>query len=154
MKDAHKLWTDGGARGNPGPAGIGVVLKDPEGNVVDEIAAGIGWATNNVAEYQGLIRGLELAIKHGVGKLEIYMDSMLVVQQMRGLFKVKHPSMIPLHAKAKELVGHLDMVRLYAVPRAENAEADALMNQGVDTALATGPVDPPLQDANGPEKLF
>ncbi|MEO7803494.1 MAG: ribonuclease HI family protein [Actinomycetota bacterium] len=132
MSAPYRLWTDGGARGNPGPAGIGVVLKGPEGDVIEEIGKTIGKATNNVAEYEGLIAGLELAAKHKVAKLEVYMDSLLVVQQMRGIFKVKHKGLLPLYDKAKVLVGDFDQVRLHAVPRGENAHADSLVNQSLD----------------------
>lgn len=131
MSESYRLWTDGGARGNPGPAGIGIVLKSPGGDVVEEVARPIGHATNNVAEYEGLIAGLELALKHKVAKLEIYMDSLLVVQQMRGIYKVKHKGLLPLYDKAKELVGDFDKVRFHAVARSENAHADRLMNQSL-----------------------
>lgn len=129
---AHRLWTDGGARGNPGPAGIGVVLKGPDGDVIEEVGRTIGQATNNVAEYEGLIAGLQIAVKHKVTKLEVYMDSLLVVQQMRGIYKVKHKGLLPLFDKAKALVGDFDQVRLHAVPRSENAHADRLVNEILD----------------------
>jgi len=132
---AFKIYTDGGARGNPGPAGIGVVLQDPKGAILEEVARGIGWATNNVAEYQGLIEGLRLARRHGVALLKVYMDSTLVVQQMRGLFKVKHPGLRPLHETAKGLIREFESVAFQAVPREQNTEADRLTNQGIDDWL-------------------
>lgn len=135
----HKLWTDGGARGNPGPAGIGVVLLDPADSVVKEIGKGIGWATNNVAEYTGLIEGLELALEEGVDQLQVYMDSKLVVEQVKGRWRVKHAGLKPLHARAVELCGRLQKVMFTAVPREQNARADELMNLGIDEWLAANP---------------
>lgn len=124
--------TDGAARGNPGPAGIGVVLTDPEGAVVDELAAGIGWATNNVAEYQALIAALDLARSHRVARLAVYSDSTLMVEQMRGNYKVKHDGLKPLHAAARKLAAEFDAIRYEAVPRGRNKRADELANLGVD----------------------
>ncbi|MCA1838771.1 MAG: reverse transcriptase-like protein [Actinomycetota bacterium] len=138
MSEAWTLHTDGGARGNPGPAGIGAVLRDPRGNVVSEISQAIGWTTNNVAEYQGLIVGLQVAADQGARSIEVYMDSLLVVQQMKGVFKVKNEGLKPLHVKAKELLAPFDMVRFYAIPREKNAHADRLMNKGIDDAEAAG----------------
>jgi len=132
---AFTIHTDGGARGNPGPAGIGVVLQDPKGAILEEVARGIGWATNNVAEYEGLIEGLRLARRHGVEVLKVYMDSTLVVQQMRGLFKVKNPGLRPLHETAKGLVREFESLVWQAVPREQNTEADRLTNQGIDDWL-------------------
>jgi ribonuclease HI len=136
---AYKLHTDGGARGNPGPAGIGVVLESPEGEVVTEIGRGIGWATNNVAEYEGLIAGLKAAREAGVSDLDVYMDSTLVIEQMKGRWKVKHPGLKPLHAKARKLAGEFDRIRFKAVPRAQNKHADRLSNQGMDSWEAENP---------------
>ena len=138
-----RLRTDGGARGNPGPAGIGVVLEDPSGQVVAELSEGIGWATNNVAEYQGLIAGLKLALSQEVTRLEVFMDSLLVIEQMRGKYRVKHPGLKPLHVSARELASNFEQVRFHAVPRAENAHADLLMNEGVDRWLIDNPDVPP-----------
>ncbi|HVE75945.1 MAG TPA: ribonuclease HI family protein [Actinomycetota bacterium] len=135
----HKLWTDGGARGNPGPGGIGVVLLDPQGNVVKEIDKGIGWATNNVAEYTGLIEGLELALEEGVEHIHVHMDSKLVVEQVRGRWRVKHAGLKPLHARAVELSRKFQKVLFTAVPREQNSRADELMNQGIDRWLAENP---------------
>lgn len=139
MADVYSLHTDGGARGNPGPAGIGVVLQGPDGRVEEEVSRGIGWATNNVAEYEGLLEGLRSARRHGVKKLKVYMDSVLVVQQMAGAFKVKHPGLKPLHTAARELVKQFDEVVFEAVPREQNKRADELMNQGVDQWLEDNP---------------
>ncbi|MGH2690824.1 MAG: ribonuclease HI family protein [Actinomycetota bacterium] len=132
MSGPYRLRTDGGARGNPGPAGIGVVLEDPAGNVVAEIAKGIGHATNNVAEYRALLEGLELAAREGVRDLEVYSDSLLMVEQMRGRYKVKNPGLQPLHARARSLADTFDRVRFHAVRRELNKAADALANQAMD----------------------
>lgn len=142
-----RLWTDGGARGNPGPAGIGVVLEDPSGEVVAELSEGIGWATNNVAEYQGLIAGLKLALSQDVHRLDVFMDSLLVIEQMKGKYRVKHPGLKPLHASARELAVKFERVRFNSVPREENAHADRLMNDGVDRWLSDNPDVPPPSKA-------
>lgn len=132
MAGEWKINTDGAARGNPGPAGIGVVLVDPSGTVVDELAHGIGWATNNVAEYQALIEGLQLAKAHGAERLAVLSDSTLVVEQMKGAWKVRHEGLKPLYAKARALARELGSVRFVAVPRERNRRADELANLGVD----------------------
>jgi ribonuclease HI len=136
MNKPYLLHTDGGARGNPGPAGIGVVLQAPNGDVLEEIGRGIGWATNNVAEYEGLIAGLEAARKHGAAELEVFMDSTLVVEQMKGSYRVKNPGLRSLHAKARSLARQFDKITFTAVPRARNKEADRLSNQGMDAQAA------------------
>lgn len=149
----YRLHTDGGARGNPGPAGIGFLLKSPEGEVIDEVAKGIGWATNNVAEYKALIEGLQRAAAYGARELIVYLDSLLVVQQMKGKYKVKHKGLRPLHMIARELTRQFDVVRFEAVPRGENADADRLVNKAIDRWLEENPnFEPPL-DAEQ-QKLF
>lgn len=145
MATTYRLRTDGAARGNPGPAGIGVVLEEPSGEVLAQLAEGIGWTTNNVAEYTALIRGLELAKQLGAGDLVVFMDSTLVVRQMRGEFKVKHPGLKPLHARARALLSEFESVDLRAVRREQNSEADLLANQGIDQWLGENP------DARPPE---
>ncbi|HRV60287.1 MAG: ribonuclease HI family protein [Solirubrobacterales bacterium] len=125
---------DGGARGNPGPAAIGIVIRDGEGNVLQDLAETIGQASNNVAEYQALIRGVEMAIELGGDELDIRGDSELVVKQMLGQYKVKHPDMKPLHTRAKELLGGVGSWSISHVRREQNAEADALVNQALDAA--------------------
>jgi ribonuclease HI len=142
MNKAYLLHTDGGARGNPGPAGIGLILQAPNGDVLEQIGRGIGWATNNVAEYQGLIAGLEAARRHGASELEVFMDSTLVVEQMKGSYKVKNPGLRPLHAKARSLARQFDKISFAAVPRARNKEADRLSNRGMDEQEAAGPPEP------------
>ena len=125
---------DGGARGNPGPAAIGVVVSDADGNVIDELAEPIGHATNNIAEYRALLRGIEWARGLGADELEIVGDSELVARQLTGAYKVKHPSMKPLHEEAVAALRAFDRWSVRTVPRAENARADALVNHALDAA--------------------
>lgn len=133
---AYRLRTDGGARGNPGPAGIGVVLEAPGGEVVAEVAKGIGHATNNVAEYQALLEGLALAAQRGVRSLDVFSDSLLMVEQMKGRYKVKNPGLKPLFDRARELMRAFDRVTFHAVRREANKAADALANQAMDAQEA------------------
>jgi dinuclear metal center YbgI/SA1388 family protein len=130
----HRLYTDGGSRGNPGPAGIGAVLLSPGGDVVDELAAFIGVATNNVAEYQALLAGLELALDREVERLDVFLDSELVVRQLLGRYQVKDATLKALHAQATHLVRQFHEIDVQHVPRAENAAADALVNKAIDAA--------------------
>lgn len=124
---------DGGSRGNPGPAGYGALVKDAaDGAVLAERAEAIGTATNNVAEYSGLLAGLEAARDLGARDVDVRMDSKLVVEQMSGRWKIKHPSMKPLAARAAGLVRGFDSVRFSWIPRARNAAADALANSAMD----------------------
>ncbi len=129
---------DGGSRGNPGPASYGALVRDADtGEVIATRGETIGTATNNVAEYRGLIAGLELAAEHAPGAdVEVRMDSKLVVEQMAGRWKVKHPSMQPLAAKARELAGAV--TDWTWVPRERNAAADALANEALDAQARTG----------------
>ena len=128
------LYTDGGARGNPGPAGIGVVLMDAEGTVVGEIAQGIGYATNNVAEYQALIAGLKMALDQGFEEIDVFCDSQLVVSQLKGEWKIKSDGLRDLAVEARRLLNTFKDAQISHVPREQNAEADALANQGMDAA--------------------
>jgi ribonuclease HI len=132
------LHTDGGARGNPGPAGIGVVLADAAGDVLGEHAAYIGRATNNVAEYKALIAGLELALAQGVTDLEVHVDSELVVAQLQGRWKIRNDRLRALAAQAGSLLSRFSSVQLTHVRRGLNARADELANRGMDEA---GPED-------------
>ena len=126
---------DGGSRGNPGPAGYGAVVRDADtGQVLREVAAGIGVASNNVAEYRGLIAGLTAAIDLGADEVDVRMDSLLVVNQMKGEWKVKHEAMKPLASEAAALVRRLPVVRFQHVPRAQNSHADRLANEAMDAA--------------------
>lgn len=123
---------DGGARGNPGPAAIGVVLRNGDGSVIEEVGERIGEATNNVAEYRALLRGIELASAHGAGELELIGDSELVVRQVEGRYKVKHAGMKELHAEVKRALEGFDSWSIRHVRRAENADADRLVNEALD----------------------
>jgi ribonuclease HI len=123
---------DGGARGNPGPAAIGVVVSNADGQVIDELAEPIGHATNNVAEYRALLRGIEWARGLGADELEIVGDSELVARQLSGAYKVKHPSMKPLHQEALAALRAFDRWSIRTVPREQNARADALVNRALD----------------------
>lgn len=129
------LHTDGGARGNPGPAGIGVVLADEQGEVIADIARGIGATTNNVAEYRALVAGLELAVERGIREVDVYLDSKLVVSQVLGEWKIKDERLRALAAKAQILMGKFDAITIQHVRREQNADADALANQGMDAAV-------------------
>lgn len=125
---------DGGSRGNPGPAGIGVVLRDG-GDVVAKVGETIGVATNNVAEYRALLRGIELATEHGATELELIGDSELVVQQVGGGWKIKNAGLKELNEEVKRALRELDSWSICHIPRKENAEADRLVNQALDRAL-------------------
>ena len=128
------VHVDGGARGNPGPAAIGVVVAAPGGEVVHAVGETIGEATNNVAEYRALLLGLELARVLGASELEIYGDSELVVKQVRGEYKVKDVGLKPLHARARAALAEMDAWSFGHVRREENAHADDLVNQALDAA--------------------
>jgi ribonuclease HI len=123
---------DGGSRGNPGPAAIGVVLRNGDGSVLEEVGETIGEATNNVAEYKALLRGIELAAAHGAEELELVGDSELVVRQVEGRYKVKNAGMKQLHEEVKRALHDFDSWSIRWVPRAENADADRLVNEALD----------------------
>jgi ribonuclease HI len=125
---------DGGARGNPGPAAIGVVVRDEDGTIVEAVGETIGKATNNVAEYQALLRGIELAAAHGATEVHLIGDSQLIVRQVEGRFKVKDEKMKPLHAAAKKALAGFEKWSIEDVRRAQNADADALVNEALDNA--------------------
>jgi ribonuclease HI len=126
------VHVDGGARGNPGPAAIGVVVSDPDGAVIDEVAERIGVATNNVAEYRALLRGLDRARVLGADEVEIVNDSEFVARQLTGAYKVKHAAMKPLYLEAIAALRGFQKWRIRSVPRAQNARADALVNAALD----------------------
>ena len=137
---------DGGSRGNPGPAGYGAVVRDATtGKVLAEVSESIGRATNNVAEYSGLIAGLRAAAAIARGAdVEVRMDSKLVVEQMSGRWQIKHPDMRPLAARARERARALGRVSYTWVPRSRNVHADRLANQAMDAAAkSAGPVGGP-----------
>jgi len=126
------MFADGGSRGNPGPAASGAVLFDEAGAVLREVGTYLGVATNNVAEWTGLVTGLEAALELGIDDLAVRLDSELVVKQISGAYRVKHEGLIPLHAKAKALLRKFARVDVQHVRRKENAAADALVNQVLD----------------------
>jgi ribonuclease HI len=128
-----KLFTDGGARGNPGLAAYGYVLETENGTVLDARGEKIGVATNNVAEYRALIAGLEAAVERGVTELEVVSDSELIVKQMRGEYKVKNEALRELSQAAKRLERQLDNVIYTAVRREHNEVADRLVNEALDS---------------------
>ena len=127
-------YTDGGARGNPGPAGFGVRIERADGTLVDELHESIGIATNNVAEYRGLIAALEWARAHGETEVLVRSDSLLLVQQMLGNYKVKHPVLQPLYGRARLLAHDVGRVRYEHVRREANKHADRLANSAMDAA--------------------
>jgi ribonuclease HI len=129
-----KLSTDGGARGNPGPAAYGYVLEAEDGTVLDARGETIGVATNNVAEYRALIAGLEKAVEVGVDELEVVSDSELLVRQMTGEYKVKNETLQDLNSEAEALARKLGRVRYTAVRREHNDLADRLVNEALDSA--------------------
>ena len=128
------VHVDGGARGNPGPAAAAAVVTGPDGSVLDEAAVRLGHATNNVAEYRGLLLGLERARAAGATEVDVINDSELIAHQVNGRYKVKHPDMRPLHAEALAALEGFERWSVTPVPRARNAAADALVNQALDSA--------------------
>jgi ribonuclease HI len=131
-----RLFTDGGARGNPGPAAFAYVLEDEDGEVVAAHGEAIGVATNNVAEYSALIAGLEKAVELGVGELDVISDSELMVKQMRGEYRVKNQALMELSIRANRLVRQLGPVNFRAVRREHNELADRLVNEALDRAAS------------------
>jgi ribonuclease HI len=126
------IHVDGGARGNPGPAAVGAVIADPDGQVVDELAERIGVATNNVAEYRAVLLAISRAAELGADEVELINDSELVAKQLTGAYKVKHPAMKPLYEQARAGLAPFHRWSIRSVPRAENARADALVNEALD----------------------
>jgi len=132
VTDEVVVWTDGGARGNPGPAGYGVVVTDGRGEELAALSEGIGWATNNVAEYRGVLAGLELARSLGARRVLVRADSLLVVNQQLGHWKVKNEGLRPLADEARRLASRFERVRWQHVPRERNRRADGLANRAMD----------------------
>jgi ribonuclease HI len=128
-------YTDGGARGNPGPAGYGVLIKDESGRNVAALSEYLGHQTNNFAEYQGLIAALEYAFQHGPKALKVISDSELLVKQIKGIYKVKNPTLRDLHARAKELIAQLEWFSIGHTLREHNQEADRLANEAMDRGM-------------------
>src|SRR5271165_1129095 len=151
---AHYLiaHSDGGARGNPGPAGYGVVIKDESGRKVAALSEYLGHQTNNFAEYQGLIAALEYAIQHGPKALKLISDSELLVRQIKGIYKVKNAVLQDLHGRAKELIAQLDWFSIGHAFREQNQEADRLANEAMDKGTGRGSASVarvPLPQAQG-----
>jgi ribonuclease HI len=128
------LWTDGGARGNPGPAGAGAILKDIGGATLATCSKYLGHTTNNVAEYRALILGLERARELGITRIEVRADSQLLIRQLEGTYRVKNAGLKPLFTRASGLLEQFEYAKLTHVPREQNAEADQLANEGIDSA--------------------
>jgi ribonuclease HI len=151
--------TDGGARGNPGPSGYGVVIQDEAGKKVAALSEYLGHQTNNFAEYQGLIAALEYAIQHGPKALKVVSDSELMVKQIKGIYKVKNPTLQDLHARAKELIRQLEWFSIGHALREHNQEADQLANAAMDkgmgrVARAPSPAVPsPLVAVSQPQEF-
>jgi len=131
-------YTDGGARGNPGPSGYGVVIQDQSGKKIAALSEYLGHQTNNFAEYQGLIAALEYAVQHGHKALKVVSDSELLVRQIKGIYKVKNAALKDLHARAKELIAQLDWFSIGHVLRGHNQQADELANAAMDKGVGAG----------------
>jgi len=130
-----RIFCDGAARGNPGPAGAGAVLYTADGRLVERLGRYLGHKTNNHAEYQGLLLGLQRAVELGAREVEVYADSELLVRQLRGEYRVRSKGLLPLWQRARELLGRFDRVRLAHVPREKNREADEMSNRAIDERL-------------------
>jgi ribonuclease HI len=142
--------TDGASRGNPGPAGYGVSITTPDGAVVEELAGGLGIATNNVAEYTGALEGLRRAADLGASEVLLRSDSRLLIEQLSGRYRVKNPTLQRLHGEVRSVAKGIDRVRYEHVPRELNREADRLANVGVDELLAARGSATPRASATEP----
>lgn len=155
----YKIYTDGGSRGNPGPAGIGLVIYDGlTGEVVYELGDYLGTATNNVAEYTALVRALEIAKDLGAAKVEVFADSELMIKQLKGQYKVKNEGLIPLYQKVRFQAGKIASCSYTHIPRAKNKRADQLANLAMDKKAmvggdAQGTSANPTQTSSNPEKV-
>ena len=136
MPSAHAIvaHVDGGSRGNPGPAAYGVSIENADGTPLASLSRSIGRATNNVAEYQGLLAALEFALQHGHTGLRVLTDSELMARQIEGRYKVKSPDLKPLFEKARQMIHRLESFSIRHVPREQNREADRLVNEALDAA--------------------
>ncbi len=131
-----QIFSDGAARGNPGPAGAGAVVRTTDGKVIARLGKFLGVQTNNVAEYEGLIIGLQKALEMGAREVHVFADSLLVISQLRGEWKIKHPGLRPLYDKARVLITRFDRATLRHVPREQNKEADEMSNRAIDERMA------------------
>src|SRR5215471_748858 len=130
-----RVYSDGAARGNPGPSGAGAVLVDASGTVVDRLGKYLGVQTNNYAEYMGLLLGLKRARELGVREIEVFADSELMIRQLGGRYQVKSPSLRPLYEEALKLLNDFSRVKLVHVPREMNSAADEMSNRAIDERL-------------------
>jgi ribonuclease HI len=130
------LFTDGASRGNPGPAGAGAAIFDAEGRELAARSFGLGHCTNNAAEYRALLLGLQTALELGCARLDIRLDSELIVRQLQGRYKVKHETLKPLFTEVRQLLARLESWSVAHVPREQNKRADQLANQGIDNGSA------------------
>ena len=144
----------GGARGNPGPAGYGVVVQDESGRKVAALSEYLGHQTNNFAEYQGLIAALEYAVQHGPKALKVISDSELLVRQIKGIYKVKNATLQELHGRAKELIAQLDWFSIGHALREHNQEADRLANEAMDKGAGRSVMPAPVQTSVQSQQEF
>jgi ribonuclease HI len=145
--------SDGGARGNPGPSGYGVIICDERGRKVAALSEYLGHQTNNFAEYQGLIAALEYALEHGPKALKLISDSELLVRQIKGIYKVKNPTLQDLHGRAKELISQLDWFSIGHALREQNRDADRLANEAMDKGTSRGARTVPSAKASSESKI-
>ena len=138
---AYTAHVDGGARGNPGPAGYGAVIRDPNGKKIAELSEYLGHHTNNYAEYQGLLGVLRYAVEHHIAALHVVSDSELMVRQMKGIYKVKNPELRKLHEQAQQLVRQLEHFEIRHALREHNQTADRLANEAMDKGKGKGKLD-------------
>ncbi len=141
--DTVVAYTDGGSRGNPGPAGFGVRIETAGGALLEEFCESVGIATNNIAEYRGLLAALQWAVEHGHRRLHVRSDSELLVRQMLGQYRVKNAGLQPLYREAREMVGGFERVTFEHVPRERNRHADRLANLAMDNAARANTEDAP-----------
>src|SRR6202049_5075864 len=139
QEGAYTANIDGAARGNPGPAAYGVVVRRPDGSTHESFGKYIGRTTNNVAEYYALIAALDYAAASGIRRLRVYSDSLLIVNQIKGLYKVKHPDLRPLHERANKQAAGLEAFTIQYVPREQNRDADDLANAALDSTSGVKP---------------
>jgi acyl dehydratase/ribonuclease HI len=156
QEGAYIANIDGAARGNPGPASYGVVIRRPDGTPLESIGKYIGRQTNNVAEYYALIAALDYAAANGIKRLRVQSDSQLIVNQIKGLYKVKHPALRPLHERAKKQAAALDAFTIEYIPRERNREADAAANAALDNTggAKTAFAPPPAKPASPAKGLY
>ncbi len=164
LEGAYTANIDGAARGNPGPAAYGVVIRRPDGATHESLGKYIGRHTNNVAEYYALIAALDYAAASGIRRLRVYSDSQLIVNQIKGLYKVKHPDLRPLHERAKKQAASLEAFSIQYVPREQNRDADDLANAALDSTKGVKPAyasakaepapAPPARKSNPAAKAF